>query len=226
MFKFVDKQHHTAAWKAVYEGATYEVPAQRVVDDIMLAAKKLVLSGDYPHQPKAIPPRRGRPVTDAGNYELRARRCDDDTRLPLQPVQMRGAHARQVRAAAALRRRGRRVSRHVARSSLRARSSARRRAGGQAGTRAGRRAGGRWAAAGTRRRYAAAAAVRLPMTLARGGPSEVTAYNMRVRAGPASSCCASRLWEAASARATGAPVKLLACFLSVIVACLLPVLQP
>ena len=66
MYKFVDKQHHTAAWKAVYEGATYEVPAQHVVDGIMLAAKKLVLSGDYLHQPKAIPPRRGRPVTDAG----------------------------------------------------------------------------------------------------------------------------------------------------------------
>ena len=90
----------------------------------------------------------------------------------------------------------------------------------------GRQAGGRRAAAGTRRRYAAAAAMRLPITLARGGPSEVTAYNMRVRAGPASSCCASRLWETASARATGAPVTLLVCFLSVIVACLLPVLQP
>jgi len=66
MYKFVDKQHHSAAWKAVYEGATYEVPAQHVVDGIILAAKKLVLSGDYLHQPKAFPPRRGRPVTDAG----------------------------------------------------------------------------------------------------------------------------------------------------------------
>ena len=137
MYKFVDKQHHSAAWKAVYEGATYEVPAQHVVDGIILAAKKLVLSGDYLHQPKAFPPRRGRPVTDAGTrkqawYEHGAAKT---TRvyLPLQPVQMRGAHARQVRASAALRRRGRRVSRHVVRSSLRARSSARRRAGGLAG---------------------------------------------------------------------------------------------
>ena len=66
MYKFVDKKHHTAAWKAVYEGATYEVPAQHVVDGIMLAAKKLVLSGDYLHQPKAIPTRRERPVNNAG----------------------------------------------------------------------------------------------------------------------------------------------------------------
>ena len=66
MYKFVDKQHHTAAWKAVYEGATYEVSSQHVVDGIMPAAKNLVLSGDYLHQSKAIPPRRGRPVTDAG----------------------------------------------------------------------------------------------------------------------------------------------------------------
>ena len=50
----------------MYEGATYEVPAQRVVDDIMLAAKKLVLSGEYMQMPMAIPPPRGRPLKDAG----------------------------------------------------------------------------------------------------------------------------------------------------------------
>jgi hypothetical protein len=64
--KFIAVRYLSAAWKAMYAGATFEMPAQHVLDRVMLEAKKRVLSGEYLHLPKALPPSRGRPVKQAG----------------------------------------------------------------------------------------------------------------------------------------------------------------
>ena len=66
MHKFVEQRYLSAPWKEMYAEATYDLPAQHVIDGIMLKAKQRVLSGEYLHAPKALPPPRGRPVTNAG----------------------------------------------------------------------------------------------------------------------------------------------------------------
>jgi hypothetical protein len=66
MHKFVHARFLTENWRALYTGVTFELPPQHVIDDVMLRAKQRVLSGDYLHLPKALPPQRGRPVTNAG----------------------------------------------------------------------------------------------------------------------------------------------------------------
>ena len=66
MHKFVEPRYHSAHWKAMYAEATFELPAQHVIDGIMLEAKQRVLSGDCLHMPKALPPPRGRPVKNTG----------------------------------------------------------------------------------------------------------------------------------------------------------------
>jgi len=66
MWKFVERRHLSAAWKDMYRDVEYKTPPQHVFDGIMLEAKKLVLSGDHLHMPKALPPPRGRPVKNAG----------------------------------------------------------------------------------------------------------------------------------------------------------------
>jgi len=66
MHKFVEPRYLTEPWQAMYAEATFDIPAQHVFDGIMLEAKQRVLSGDYLHAPKALPPPRGRPVTSAG----------------------------------------------------------------------------------------------------------------------------------------------------------------
>ena len=66
LYKFIDLRYHSATWKLLYAGATFELPAQHVLDRVMLEAKQCVLSGEYLHLPKALPPPRGRPVKHAG----------------------------------------------------------------------------------------------------------------------------------------------------------------
>ena len=66
MHKFVEQRYLSAPWKEMYAEATYDLPAQHVIDGIMLKAKQRVLSGEYLHAPKALPPPRGRPVKNAG----------------------------------------------------------------------------------------------------------------------------------------------------------------
>ena len=66
MHKFVEPRYLSAHWKEMYADVTYDLPAQHVMDGIMLEAKQRVLSGEYLHAPKALPPPRGRPVKNAG----------------------------------------------------------------------------------------------------------------------------------------------------------------
>ena len=67
MHKFVAQRYLSATWKEMYaKEVTYDLPAQHVIDGIMLEAKQRVLSGEYLHAPKALPPPRGRPVKNAG----------------------------------------------------------------------------------------------------------------------------------------------------------------
>ena len=66
MHKFVEKRYLSAPWKQMYADLTYDVPSQHEIDGIMLEAKQKVLSGEYLHAPKALPPPRGRPVTNSG----------------------------------------------------------------------------------------------------------------------------------------------------------------
>ena len=64
--KFVEPRYLSAHWKEMYADVTYDLAAQHVMDGIMLEAKQRVLSGEYLHAPKALPPPRGRPVKNAG----------------------------------------------------------------------------------------------------------------------------------------------------------------
>lgn len=66
LHKFIEVRYLSATWKLLYADATFELPAQHVLDRVMLEAKQRVLSGEYLHLPKALPPPRGRPVKDAG----------------------------------------------------------------------------------------------------------------------------------------------------------------
>ena len=66
MHKFVEPRYLSAPWKEMYAEVTYDLPAQNVVDGIILEAKQRVFSGEYLHAPKALPPPRGRPVKNAG----------------------------------------------------------------------------------------------------------------------------------------------------------------
>ncbi len=64
--KFIDDRHLSIHWKALYEGKEFLLPPQHEVDNVILAAKRHVLSGDYLQSPKALAPPRGRPVKNAG----------------------------------------------------------------------------------------------------------------------------------------------------------------
>jgi len=66
MHKFIEQRYLSAPWKDMYSEAEYKLPAQHVFDGILLEAKQRVFSGDCLHMPKALPPPRGRPVTNAG----------------------------------------------------------------------------------------------------------------------------------------------------------------
>jgi hypothetical protein len=46
LYKFIDLRYHSATWKLLYAGATFELPAQHVLDRVMLEAKQCVLSGE------------------------------------------------------------------------------------------------------------------------------------------------------------------------------------
>ena len=56
----------TASWRAQYENVFFPLPHQTGVDEIMLDAKRRVVSGNNLQVSKAIPPPRGRPVKNAG----------------------------------------------------------------------------------------------------------------------------------------------------------------
>ena len=49
-----------------YEKERFSLPHQSAVDDVMNAAKRMVVSGNNLQVPKAIPPPHGRPVKNAG----------------------------------------------------------------------------------------------------------------------------------------------------------------
>ena len=66
LYKFIEKRHLTHAWRKQYENVSFSLPHQSSVDDVMIAAKKMVVSGNNLQVPKAIPPPRGRPVKHAG----------------------------------------------------------------------------------------------------------------------------------------------------------------
>ena len=64
--KFIHARYLSKTWRDMYAEAEFELPAQHVLDQVMLEAKQRVLSGEYLHLPKALPPPRGRPVKNAG----------------------------------------------------------------------------------------------------------------------------------------------------------------
>ena len=61
--KFIAVRYLSAAWKHMYADATFKL---HVLDGVMIEVKQRVLSGEYLHLPKALPPPRGRPVKNAG----------------------------------------------------------------------------------------------------------------------------------------------------------------
>lgn len=66
LYKFIERRHLTTTWKTQYENIFFSLPHQSLVDDVILAAKRQVISGKHLQVPKAIPPPRGRPVKNAG----------------------------------------------------------------------------------------------------------------------------------------------------------------
>ena len=66
LYKFIAERHLTSTWRATHEGANYPVPAQYAVDEVEMAAKQDILSGNYVRCPKARAPPRGRPSKNAG----------------------------------------------------------------------------------------------------------------------------------------------------------------
>lgn len=66
LHQFVAERHLTKKWKKQYDNCTFQLPPQSCVDEVILSAMKLVVSGNNLHAPKAIPRLRGRPVKNAG----------------------------------------------------------------------------------------------------------------------------------------------------------------
>lgn len=64
--RFISKRHLTAAWREIYEGATFLLPDQSDVEDVITQAKRKVINGNNSDVPVALPPRRGCPFETAG----------------------------------------------------------------------------------------------------------------------------------------------------------------